>query len=141
MPFTGPLEDRIAIREMYDSYADGANRMDREAWLSVWADDAVWKTHYFEQVGIAAIGEKYDELMAPVTATTFFTQLCSIAVDGDTARASAVCQERLMMPGGSFRLTGLNLDQLVRRGGHWQIWRRDYQVIVEEAPGVGELPA
>ena len=42
MPFTGPLEDRIAIREMYDSYADGANRMDRAMWLSVWANDAVW---------------------------------------------------------------------------------------------------
>jgi ketosteroid isomerase-like protein len=139
MPFTGPLEDRIAIREMYDSYGDGANRMDRALWLSVWADDAVWKTHYFELEGIQAIGEKYDELMAPVSATTFFTQLGSIEVSGDTARASATCAERLIMPGGSFRLTGRNDDVLVRRGGHWLIQRREYFVLIEEAPGDGEV--
>jgi uncharacterized protein (TIGR02246 family) len=139
MPFTGPLEDRIAIREMYDTYADGANRMDRETWLSAWADDAVWKTHYFEVTGRAAIADQYDALMAPVTATTFLTQVCSIEVDGDSARASAIGQERLMMPGGSFRLTGLNQDQLVRREGRWQILRRNYLVQVEEAPGVGEV--
>jgi ketosteroid isomerase-like protein len=139
MAFTGPIEDRIAIREMYDTYADGANRMDRETWLSAWADDGVWKTHYFEVTGKAEIGAKYDELMAPVTATTFLTQICSIEVDGDTARASAVGQERLMMPGGSFRLTGLNKDKLIRRDGQWQILRRDYLVSVEEAPGVGEV--
>ena len=139
MPFTGPLEDRIAIREMYDTYADGANRMDRATWLSVWADDGVWHTHYFEQHGLAAIGENYDELMAPVSATTFLTQICSIEIEGDTARASSIGQERLMMPGGSFRLTGLNQDRLVRRGGSWQILRRDYHVSIEEAPGVGEV--
>ena len=139
MPFTGSLEDRIAIREMYDTYADGANRMDRETWLSVWADDGVWKTHYFEVTGNAAIAAKYDELMAPVTATTFLSQICSIEVDGDSARSSAIGQERLMMPGGSFRLTGLNQDQLVRRAGQWQILRRDYHVSIEEAPGVGEV--
>jgi len=139
MPFTGPIEDRLAIREMYDTYGDGANRMDRAIWLSVWAEDAVWKTHYFEQSGIAAIGEQYDQLMGPVTATTFFTQLGSIEVNGDTARASATCQERLMMPGGSFRLTGRNDDELVKRGGCWLIQRRTYHVMIEEAPGVGEV--
>ena len=139
MPFTGPLEDRIAIREMYDTYADGANRMDRETWLSAWADDGVWKTHYFEVSGHAGIGAKYDELMAAVTATTFLSQLCSIEVDGDSAKASAIGQERLIMPGGSFRLTGLNQDRLVRRAGRWQILRRDYHVSIEEAPGVGEV--
>ncbi len=138
MPFTGPLEERIAIREMYDSYADGANRMDREAWLAPWAEDGVWKTHYFEQSGRAAIAAKYDELMARVTATTFFTQLCSVEIDGDTATARAVCQERLMMPGGSYRLTGRNEDQLVRRDGRWQITHRTYHVMTEELPGMGE---
>ena len=34
MGFTGPMEDRLAIRELYDAYADGANRMDRAAWLA-----------------------------------------------------------------------------------------------------------
>ena len=91
MAFTGTIEHRTAIRELYDTYADGANRMDRAAWLAVWADDAEWQTHYFAVKGIAAIGEKYDELMAQVTATSFFSQLCAIEVSGNTASARAIC--------------------------------------------------
>ena len=96
------------------------------------------KTRYFEEKGREAIGRKYDELMTPVTATSFFTQIGSIEVEGDKAKASAVCQERLMMHGGSYRLTGRNEDELVRRDGCWQIWRREYHVMTEELPGVGE---
>ncbi len=138
MPFTGPLEDRIAIRELYDSYADGANRMDRAAWLAPWAEDAVWKTHYFEQVGIGAIGEKYDELMTPVSTTSFLTQICSIEVDGNTAKARAIAQERLAMEGGSYRLTGRYEDTLERQSGGWRFKFREYQVMFEELPGAGE---
>jgi hypothetical protein len=43
------------------------------------------------------------------------------------------------MPGGSFRLTGLNQDRLVRREGRLQILRCDCLVSVEEALGVGEV--
>ncbi len=138
MPFTGPFEDRIAIRELYDEYADGANRMDRAAWLAPWTDDAVWKTHYFEETGIAAIGAKRDELMAAVTATSFITQICAIEVAGDTATGCAIAQERLAMPGGSFRLTGRYEDQLVRTSAGWRFARRDYHVMFEELPGAGE---
>lgn len=138
MAFTGAIDDRIAIRELYDAYADGANRMDRAAWLAVWSDDALWKTHYFEQRGIAAIGAQYDELMAPVTATSFITQICAIEVSGDTATARAIAQERLAMPGGSYRLTGRYEDQLVRTDAGWRFAQRDYHVMFEEMPGVGE---
>ena len=43
-----------------------------------------------------------------------------------------------MMPGGSYRLTGRNDDQLVRRDGRWQIRYRTYHVMTEELPRVGE---
>lgn len=138
MPFTGPIEDRLAIRDLYDAYADGANRMDRAAWLGVWSDNAEWKTHYFERKGIAAIGAQYDELMAPVTAVSFFTQICAIEVSGDTARARAIAQERLAMPGGSYRLTGRYEDNLERTDAGWRFVRRDYHVVFEEMPGSGE---
>ena len=138
MPFTGPLEDRIAIRELYELYADGANRMDRAAWLEPWSDDAIWKTHYFEVAGIAAIGAQYDELMAAVTATSFFSQICAIEVTGDAARARAIAQEHLAMPGGSYRLTGRYEDTLVRTADGWRFARREYHVMFEEMPGVGE---
>lgn len=136
MPFTGPLEDRIAIRELYDAYADGANRGDREAWLAGFAEDAVWKTHYFELAGREAIGRQYDQIMENVSDTTFMTQMGSIEVSGDTAKVRAVCMERLVQKtGGNYNLTGLYRDELVRRGGKWYFQRRDYDVKVEELPG------
>lgn len=138
MAFTGPLEDRLAIRELYDAYADGANRMDRAAWLGTWAPDAVWKTHYFEREGLDAIAAQYDEIMAPVTTASFFNQICAIEVAGDTAQARCISQERLAMPGGSFRLTGRYEDRLQRRDGAWRFVHRAYHVMYEEAPGTGQ---
>ena len=32
MPFTGPAEDRLAIRELLETYADAVTRCDAEAW-------------------------------------------------------------------------------------------------------------
>mgnify|MGYP001183638017 CR=1 FL=1 len=100
MAFTGPMEDRLAIRELYDAYADGANRMDRAAWLAPWAPDAVWKCHYFERHGIEAIAAQYDEIMAPVTTASFFNQICAIEVAGGTGQARCISQQRPAPPGG-----------------------------------------
>ena len=44
MPFIGPLEDRISIREFQESFADVINRKARDVWLEFWTDDAVWVT-------------------------------------------------------------------------------------------------
>ena len=43
MPFTGPLEDRLAIRELMNTHAHGVMLKDAEIWGSVWADDAYWE--------------------------------------------------------------------------------------------------
>jgi uncharacterized protein (TIGR02246 family) len=135
MPFTGPIEDRNAIRELYDIYADGANRGDRAAWLGCYAADAVWKTHYFELTGREAIGRQYDEIMENVADTTFFTQIGSIEVAGDSARTRAFCAESLLQKtGGSYELTGEYNDDLVRRGGKWFFQRRVYLVKREKLP-------
>ncbi len=137
MPFTGPIKDRHAIRDLYDSYADSANLGDIEAWLACWAEDASWWTHYFECLGKAAIRKQHGELMANVVTTTFFTQIGSITVSGDTATARAFCLERLMMKsGGSHRLTGRYEDQLIRSGSQWLFARRVYNVMIEEFPEV-----
>ena len=42
------------------------------------------------------------------------------------------------MPGGSFRLTGRYEDRLVHTPGGWRFQRREYLVMFEEMPGVGE---
>ena len=39
---TGPTEDRLAIRELVESYNDAVMRFDADAWGSNWAPDGVW---------------------------------------------------------------------------------------------------
>ena len=132
MPFTGPIEDRLAIRELYDSYADGANRGDRAAWLDCWSDDAIWWCHHFERTGREAIGLQYDQLMASVKQAIFMTQICSIEISGDAAKARAVCSERLLQTaGGEYQLTGRYEDELARCDGQWIFVRRIYHVMQE----------
>ena len=138
MPFTGPIEDRLAIRDLYDSYADAATRGDRADWLAGWCDDAVWWSHYFELTGREAIGAKYDEITADVRQTIFMTQSCSIDVSRDTAKCRAVCSERLLkQAGGEYRLTGLYEDDLERRDGKWLFVRRVYNVLDEAMVNAG----
>lgn len=135
MPFTGPNEGRQAIRELYDTYADAANRGDRAQWRSCWAEDTFWQTHYFAQTGREAVCAQFDQLMANVAQTTFFTQIGAIAVEGDNATARVFCQERLVMKtGGSHRLTGQYDDELVREDNDWRFRRRIYTVLIEEFP-------
>ena len=38
----GPLEDRLAIRELIESYNDAVMRFDGDAWRSNWLEDAIW---------------------------------------------------------------------------------------------------
>lgn len=34
MPFTGPFEDRLAIRELIESYGDAVTQRDVDAWAA-----------------------------------------------------------------------------------------------------------
>lgn len=43
MPFSGPIEDRVAIHELVASYGDAVTRRDERDWIACWAQDAVWK--------------------------------------------------------------------------------------------------
>ena len=73
--------------------------------------------------------------MENVADTTFFTQIGSIEVAGDTARTRAFCAESLLQKtGGSYELTGEYNDDLVRRHGKWFFQRRVYLVKREKLP-------
>jgi len=133
MPFSGPIEDRNAIRDLYDAYADAACRGDRADWLACFAEDGNWWTHYFDVTGHAAIGAQYDQLMANVKTTIFQSQVGSIEIEGDSAHCRALSCERLLInPEGEMRLSGIYHDDLVRRDGKWLFSKRIYKVSSEE---------
>ncbi len=134
MAFTGPLEDRIAIRERMGTYADSAFQRDKQAWLANWSEDGVWKTHFAELKGKAALAEQWGKIWTHLDAMAFFTEVCRIEIDGDRAIARCYCREILALPGGAVRkVVGQYDDQLVKTGGEWLFSRRDYRLLIDEA--------
>lgn len=135
MAFSGPEADRLAIRELYEGYADGASRRDREAWLAAYADDARWTTPYFDVAGIDAIGTTFDAIMADVLDVTFTLQIGALEIEGDQARVRLVQVESLLYPDGqTWDLTGSYEDTLVRAGGRWWFEERRYTIKRESRP-------
>ena len=97
MRSSGPFEDRFAVQDLYSTYADASSRGDREVWLSLWADDAWWKTHLFEREGKAAITEQWDSIHDDLMTIAFLSQWGPIAVDGDRAAARSYVREIVRM--------------------------------------------
>lgn len=138
MAFTGPETDRLAIRELYEGYADGATRIDRDAWLAAYADHARWRSPYFDLEGIAAIGAMFDQIMTDVVDVTIGVQIAALEIEGDQATVRLVQTESLLYADGTtWELTGSYLDVLVRHGGRWWFEDRTYAIKRERRP---ELP-
>ena len=89
MPFSGPIEDRLAIRELLDIYADAVNQRDTELWASTWADDSSWKLPVIP--GMENVSGKDNIVNAWQTGMSMFPfifmafNVGGIEVNGDTA--------------------------------------------------------
>ena len=141
MPFTGPIEDRLAIRELMDTHAHGVMSQDAELWGSIWAEDAFWDLPEYPDLGgftgretiVAAWAssmERYglDNMTKPML---YFMQPGSIEVDGNTAKTVAYTIEVFDDPGTGkrTRTTGRYDDELEKRDGQWLFTRRSYRSI------------
>lgn len=136
MPFTGPLEDRIAIQELYGTAADASSRGDADCWMDTYADEGCeWNSHLFERAGKAEIRKQWDELWAGFEKVGFLGTVGSIEVSGDTAKARCTAREIVRLKDGKvFKLVGLYWDDLVRVDGEWKFTRRNYEPLVFEDP-------
>ena len=58
------MEDRLAIRELYDTYADASCQGDAATFLSCWTDDGQWIIHLFNCTGKGEPREQWNTLWA-----------------------------------------------------------------------------
>jgi ketosteroid isomerase-like protein len=133
--YSGSLEDRTAIRELAEVYADGVVMMDKDIWGSVWAENATWDFmgNVFE--GRDAIVELWLGAMSAFDAVSFQCMPCAIDVDGDTATGRVQTQEILKNKDGSTRhLGGLYTDRLAKIDGQWLYTHRAFEIIAEFRP-------
>jgi uncharacterized protein (TIGR02246 family) len=135
MAFTGPLEDRLAIRELYGTYTDASSRGDREGWLACFTEDGEWNSHLFKVSGRDGLRAQWDALWANFTTTSFLGEVGMIAVTGDSATARAFAREVILLTNGRvYRLAGRYDDELVRVNGEWLFARRNYTPLIDEEP-------
>lgn len=138
MAFTGPLEDRVAIRELLDSYAHAVMTRDAQAWAQTWAEDGYWALPEFPDLGgfsgrtaiVAAWTESMKRygLAGATRPMIYVAHPGEIHVEGDRARAISYTSEIFDDPasGKTMRLRGRYVDELARIEGAWRFTRREY---------------
>ena len=144
MAFSGPVEDRLAIRELMNTHAHGVMTQDAAIWSTIWADDASWGLPEYPDlgdfVGKAAIVAGWvesmkvyglDKMAKPMV---YFMEPGAIEIDGNHATAVAWTHELYQDPanGELVRGHGRYDDKLEKRDGQWLFTRRDYRIIHEQ---------
>ncbi|MDE2404891.1 MAG: nuclear transport factor 2 family protein [Sphingomonadales bacterium] len=133
MAFTGPFEDRLAIRELLDAYADAVTQRDADAWGATWAEDSTWSMpdypEFPTQHGRANIVALWVEAMKAYPGVMFEAWPGSIAIDGDTATVRSYTSEVYDQGGTTMRDRGIYDDVCVKIDGQWRFRSRTFRNI------------
>jgi ketosteroid isomerase-like protein len=129
---TGPISDRLEIRELIEAFSAAAMRIDGERFAATWAAEGAWKLPSMSEPvrGRDEITAAFLEVMGYLE---FMSMLCvptDLVVAGDSARGKAHCQELIVTKTGEQRLVvAWYDDEYVKRDGRWWFLSRTYTVI------------
>jgi hypothetical protein len=133
--FKGPLEDRVAIAELHQTYADGVVLADAEIWGSVWVEEAHWSLLGMEVDGREKIVAMWVQAMGNFDAVSFHCVPSMTTIDGDRATGRCQTQEVMKVKDGSTRVIGgLYEDEMVKRDGRWSYTSRKFRIVAEYNP-------
>lgn len=133
MPFTGPAEDRLAIRELLETYADAVTRHDPDAWGATWAEDAEWSLPDYPELGTtrgrSAIVTMWIAAMKNYPGIMFEAWPGSIEIDGERAVMRSYTSEVYDQEGATKRDRGVYEDVCVKIDGRWLFKSRSFRNI------------
>jgi ketosteroid isomerase-like protein len=142
MSFKGPFEDRLAIRELVDSYGDAVCRHDAKDWGDNWATDAVWNLNLpnLPKVdGRAAIVDLWVKAMDAYEWVIMSSKPGEIIVSGNEGTGRFFTWEVTRLKGGEEqRINGRYDDTYVKREGRWYFKSRTYKMLHIQSLGVKE---
>jgi ketosteroid isomerase-like protein len=131
--FSGPIEDRLSIRERFDSYSDAVTRQSLDDYLDCWTDDGARYGDGGECQGTEALRQHWHGIWKMLSQMAFMTQVGSIVVDGMTATARSYCLETLQLRDGTTRqLIGTYDDELRRVDDAWRFSTRRYRILIDK---------
>lgn len=131
MAFTGSIEDRLAIRELHDSYCDAVLRRNPDDWGALWTEDAVWSLMGTEVVGRDNIVNLWNGAMSAFDAVSFLGIPASLEVTGDTASGRYQTHEVLVEKGVSRMAGGRYDDEFRKVNGQWLYSKRIFNVVAQ----------
>jgi ketosteroid isomerase-like protein len=133
MPNTGSVEDRLAIRELLEAYADAVCCVDADAWGATWAEDSVWELPDYPElgkvVGKANIVAMWKGAMTQYPGMVFVATPGSIKISGDQAIVRSYTSETYDQNGVTKRDRGRYEDVCVKRNGQWLFKVRKFKNI------------
>lgn len=134
MAFTGPAEDRLAIRELLEAYADAVCRVDADAWQATWTEDGVWELPDYHEIGTVRgrpqIVAMWQAAMAHYPGIIFVTTPGAIEIAGDRATVRSYTSEVYDdAEGRTRRDRGVYEDVIVKRAGRWLFQSRRFRNI------------
>jgi len=126
MPFGGPMADRLAIRELIETYSDAVCRRDMVAWGATWTDDAVWGSRDGALSGREAIVARCAKVLDGLGYIQFRALPGAIEVQGDTAQARTYVHTTRTTASGELQIfEATYLDTLRRTPDGWRFSGRD----------------
>jgi hypothetical protein len=128
----GPVEDRLAIRELLETFAVGAMHIDPDIWGSTWAEQGSWKLPSMSEpaVGKTDILAIFKEKMAYVDYMSMISFPADLVIDGDSAKGKAYCRELIYTKSGEQKVVvGFFDDEYVKQDGRWYFLSREYHVM------------
>ena len=128
----GPVEDRLAIRELIETFSAGVMRIDAEYWGETWAPDGAWKLPSLPEpcVGKENIKEMFRQKLAYAKSISMIAFPADMVVEGDTAHGKAYCRELIFTKEGAQKiLFGCFHDRYVKLDGQWLFQSREYEIL------------
>lgn len=130
MSFTGPVEDRLAIRELIDQYNDAIARLDAESWGETWTEDAEWELMGTVVKGRDSIVKLWQQTMQQFDFVVFQTVPGAVEIDGLNATGRVYAIEVLQpKQGNRSNVHGRYDDTYKKIGDDWRFSRRVYRVL------------
>ena len=132
MSFTGPIGDRLEIRELQEMYADAVNRRNLQDWLQLWTKNGVWIVAGKEYAGIEEMATKWKDFYAGYNLergnlTRFFSSTPGAIVIEAEQAVARVYLSLLIADGTSKEATHIyaSEDQYLKFEGKWLLTRRE----------------
>lgn len=129
--FSGPLADRVAIRERIERYNDAVFRRDADDWAECWTEDAEWQVGENSASGRKAIRDLWITLMDGLEAAGMYVTHGAVAIADDMAESRCYMLEMLKKRDGTELLVSGRYDDRLRRDadGEWRFLGRAYSVL------------